>query len=82
MAAGLRIPEDMAVVGYDDIPTAAYLSPALTTIRLSALEHGQKSIAMLQKLIRGENVIEDNIKCSSELVIRASCGYQKNLDKT
>ena len=74
--AGLRIPEDMAVVGYDDIPTAAYLSPALTTIRLSALEHGQKSIAMLQKLIRGENVIEDNIKCGSELVIRASCGYK------
>jgi DNA-binding LacI/PurR family transcriptional regulator len=77
--AGLRIPQDIALVGYDDIPIAAYLSPALTTIRVSALEHGQKSIAMLQKLMRGEPVTEGKIQCSSELIIRDSCGFTKHL---
>ncbi len=73
-AANLRIPEDIAVVGYDDIPTAAYLRPALTTIRVSAVEHGQKAISMLEKLMRGEAVTEKNISCQTELIIRDSCG--------
>jgi DNA-binding LacI/PurR family transcriptional regulator len=72
--AGLRIPEDIAVIGYDDIPTAAYLSPALTTIHVSAVEHGQKTIAMLEKLMRGEQIDDKNIVCKTELIIRDSCG--------
>jgi DNA-binding LacI/PurR family transcriptional regulator len=72
--AGLRVPEDIAVVGYDDIPTAAYLTPALTTVRVSAVEHGQKAIAMLERLMRGEIIDEKSIACSTELIIRDSCG--------
>ncbi|NJK44667.1 MAG: substrate-binding domain-containing protein [Pleurocapsa sp. SU_196_0] len=74
--AGLRIPEDIAVVGYDDIPIAAYLNPPLTTVRISALEQGQKSIAMLEQLMRGESVPDGKIECDSELIVRASCGAQ------
>ncbi len=75
--AGMRIPEDIAVVGYDDIPTAPYLTPALTTVRVSALEHGQKAIAMLEQLMRGQSVSDKRVECSAELIVRASCGFNR-----
>ncbi len=72
--AGLHIPKDIAIVGYDDIPTAAYLSPALTTIRVSAVEHAQKAIQLLEQLMRGESISQKSISCQTKLIIRASCG--------
>ena len=39
--AGLSFPHDMAVVGYDDVPSAAFACPPLTTIRTHAYEHGK-----------------------------------------
>jgi DNA-binding LacI/PurR family transcriptional regulator len=72
--AGLRIPQDIAVVGYDDIPTAAYLSPPLTTMRVSALEHGQKAIRILEQLMRGNELAKKSIDCETKLIVRQSCG--------
>ncbi len=69
---GRRIPEDVAVVGYDDVPLAAYAAPPLTTVRSPAVEHGRLAAEMLIKLVRGETVAEPRLKL--ELIIRASCG--------
>ncbi len=71
---GLRIPEDVAVVGYDDIPMAAYAAPPLTTIRSPALEHGRLAGEMLIKLIRGEPVNKMQIQLELNLIVRESCG--------
>ncbi len=71
---GLRVPEDIAVVGYDDIPTAPYLRPALTTIRTSAALHGERAVDMLSKLMRGEELKSQRMFLETPLVIRKSCG--------
>lgn len=74
-ARGLRIPEDVAVVGYDDIPLAAFSAPPLTTVRSPALEHGSLAAEMLISLVRGETVTNAP-PLGIELVVRASCGAQ------
>ncbi len=70
----LRIPEDVAVVGYDDIPVAAYAAPPLTTVRSPALAHGRLAGEMLINLIRGEPVEKVKVQLELDLIIRASCG--------
>ena len=76
-ARGLRIPEDVAVVGYDDIPLAPYAIPPLTTVRSPAIEHGRLAAEMLIQLIRDGSVDRPNIGLSLELIVRASCGARK-----
>lgn len=77
-ARGVRIPEDVAVVGYDDIPLAPYAAPPLTTVRSPALEHGRLAAEMLIRLIRGEPVDRAKVTLDMELVVRSSCGASKN----
>jgi DNA-binding LacI/PurR family transcriptional regulator len=72
--AGLRVPEDLAVVGYDDIPTAAYLDPPLTTIRSQAQEQGRLALEALVRLMRGEELSERRVFLETPLIIRKSCG--------
>ena len=71
--AGLRIPQDVAVAGFDDIPFSRYLSPPLTTIRAPIEQVGQEAVRQLACLVRGEGV-EPLIVLPTELVIRQSCG--------
>ena len=71
-AAGLRVPEDVAVVGYDDIPAAADFTPHLTTVRGAAREVGQLAAQMLFKLISGETLEEKEVILPAELVVRES----------
>jgi LacI family transcriptional regulator len=73
-AAGLRIPEDVAVVGYDDRDFAEWIRPALTTIRMPAYEMGQAAARLLlQQFARVE--MEDATQVPGRLIIRESCGY-------
>lgn len=71
--AGLRVPEDIAVVGFDDIPLARYLSPPLTTVRAPIETAAREAVHQLVRLIRtGE---ADRLTLlPTELVIRRSCG--------
>ena len=78
---GRRTPEDVAVVGYDDIPMAAYAAPPLTTIRSPALDHGRLAGEMLIRLIRGEPIEQVQIHLELDLIIRESCGAKARLGK-
>ncbi len=71
--AGLRIPEDIAVVGFDDIRLAAYLDPPLTTVRAPIEQAARIAVEQLVKVIRGE-VVELMTLLPTELIIRRSCG--------
>ncbi len=72
--SGLRIPQDIAVMGYDDMRFAAFANPALTTIRAPEIEQGRVAADMLIKLIQGENVPQKRVRLSTQLVVRDSCG--------
>ena len=71
--AGKRVPQDVAVVGFDDLPIARYLRPALTTVRAPIEQVGRESVRQLVRLIRGEQA-EALVMMRTELVIRESCG--------
>ncbi|MGL5700905.1 MAG: LacI family DNA-binding transcriptional regulator [Kluyvera sp.] len=70
---GLRVPEDIAVVGFDDIETAAWSQPALTTVAVDKHQLGHET---LKVLLSGAQ--EANIQLPVELVIRASSGAATN----
>ena len=53
--AGRRVPEDVSVVGFDDVPEAEFFGPPLTTVRQHFTEAGQRAVAMLLDLIQPED---------------------------
>ena len=70
--AGLRIPEDISLVGFDDIPWAQYADPPLTTVHLQAQEMARRACLMLMDLLQG---IEPKVKqqiIETHLVVRKS----------
>jgi LacI family transcriptional regulator len=71
--AGLSIPADLSIVGFDNIPDAAQAAPGLTTVDQSIQEMGKIAIQMLVRLIEGEPLESKTIKTSTHLVIRDSC---------
>jgi len=72
--AGLRCPEDVAVVGFDDIALAGLLSPALTTVRQEAPEMGIAAGRSLIEMIEDPQVVAPVRVMPVELVVRESCG--------
>ena len=72
---GLRIPEDIAVVGFDDIRLARYSRPALTTVREPDIEHGSAAGKLLIDLINKKPLEQHHIVLKTELRIRDSCGF-------
>ena len=71
---GLRIPEDVALVGFDDIPWAAYLNPPLTTIRVPAHALGWNAGHLLIQTLDDESLELDHVILETELIVRRSCG--------
>jgi len=76
-AAGLEIPDDMAVVGFDDIFLAAYAHPPLTTVRVPAYGLGWTAAEILIRLIEGDQEAS-SVTLETELVIRDSCGAKQH----
>ncbi|MEA4906229.1 MAG: LacI family transcriptional regulator [Chloroflexi bacterium] len=75
--AGLRIPDDVAIVGFDDLPTVKLAEPPLTTVRQPVYQFGFQAVEILIDLI--ENGIEPprRVMMATELVIRDSCGASR-----
>ncbi len=71
--AGLRVPEDVAIVGFDDVSFASLLSPALTTVRAPIEDVGRMAAEKLVAQIQGQ-VVDMLTLLPTELVIRRSCG--------
>jgi DNA-binding LacI/PurR family transcriptional regulator len=72
MNHGLRVPEDVSIVGFDDILSAAYHNPSLTTIRQPLQHMGGVAARILLQRIRGQAAFPDAVPILPELVIRES----------
>src|SRR5882757_543621 len=73
---GMRVPDDCAVVGCDDMPFAAYVTPPLTTVRIPMRETGQRAMSLLLERIRGAEV-ESRVNLPVELIVRESTAGKK-----
>jgi DNA-binding LacI/PurR family transcriptional regulator len=71
--AGRVIPDDVAVVGFDDIPFARHMSPALTTIHAPIEEVGREAVRQLKNLMDGRQA-QSLVLMRTELIVRESCG--------
>ena len=69
---GLRIPEDLSVVGFDDVQTAAFLGPALTTVRQPLQDMARAAVRMLVEALSTDDVIQPHIIMPTSLVVRNS----------
>ena len=74
---GITIPNQLSVVGFDDIEMARYITPALTTIAQPLLTLGQRAMEMTFSLLDGQDVQDQVLAC--ELVRRDSTGGPRNV---
>lgn len=74
---GLSVPNDVALVGYDDRDFTGFVRPALTTIQMPCEKLGQIAADSLLRLIRGEMEVIEPTLVQGELVVRQSCGMVK-----
>jgi DNA-binding LacI/PurR family transcriptional regulator len=76
MDMGWAVPADLSIVGFDDMEVAAYVRPALTTVRQPMEELGRKAVELLLTMIEGEAPCDPcpRLVLEPELIIRASCG--------
>jgi DNA-binding LacI/PurR family transcriptional regulator len=71
-ARGLRVPDDMALVGFDDFEFARYVDPPLTTVRLPAFEMGRRAAELLLNHLRGMPADERRVVLPTQLIRRKS----------
>ena len=69
---GLRVPQDLSIVGFDDLPVARWVSPPLTTVRQPLTEMGHTAAAMLSDLIESKPIPTRRVELATELIIRES----------
>jgi LacI family transcriptional regulator, repressor for deo operon, udp, cdd, tsx, nupC, and nupG len=74
---GLNVPDDVSIVGFDDIPFAEYVDPPLTTVRQRKYEMGRLAMDMVLDLLNG-NAPAAKVFLKGELVIRESCARAKS----
>ncbi len=71
--AGLRVPDDIALAGFDDIPMSRYLNPPLTTVRVDAYHLGERAVEKLLEKPRPSRPSQHEV-LPTMLVVRSSCG--------
>lgn len=69
---GLRIPEDLSVVGYDDVSVSQWIEPALTTVHQPLREMAATATRMLLQLADGQTLAHQRIELATELIVRKS----------
>jgi LacI family transcriptional regulator len=70
---GLRVPDEIALIGYDDLPLAAFTSPPLTSVHQPIGEMSAHAVRVLVEQIRGESQVT-SVRLPARLVVRDSCG--------
>lgn len=79
---GLSIPDDISIIGFDDIPQASFVYPKLTTVRQPLEQMGQVAVKILLERIEDQSRPPQQVTLATQLVIRDSCGpYQTQRDK-
>jgi LacI family transcriptional regulator, galactose operon repressor len=79
---GKRVPQDVAVIGYDDIPVAAYVVPALSTVRVPFAETGAEAMRVLLRLLSGGDGVPRKTLLPLQLVERESTAAQPGRART
>jgi LacI family transcriptional regulator len=74
LEAGIRVPEDVSVVGFDDIDSAAFHNPGLTTIRQPLRQMGSIAADTLLQHLGGKGAMPDQVNVEPKLVVRESTG--------
>ncbi|NII09434.1 LacI family DNA-binding transcriptional regulator [Oleiagrimonas sp. C23AA] len=75
--AGLSVPQDVALAGFDDIPMARYLTPPLTTVHVAIAELGSSALTQLAMAVESpDTYVVSEQTLPTELVIRDSCGFR------
>jgi LacI family transcriptional regulator len=69
---GLRIPEDVSLIAFNDHPIAEHLAPPLTTVRMPNLEMGEQAVRMLEGAIKGLPVGDVMISHAPRVIVRGS----------
>lgn len=72
--AGLRIPEDVALIGFDDRPESAVQEPALSSVHVSLFHIGYRAVELLLRHFNGQVAPDELVKVPTQLVARESCG--------
>ena len=73
----LHIPEDVSVIGFDDLPVARWVGPPLTTIRQPLIEMAVEAAEMVLRIAAGEPVAQPRVELATELVVRDSTARPK-----
>jgi LacI family transcriptional regulator len=71
-ARGIRIPQDLSVVGFDDTFEASIVTPALTTVRQPLAEMGRMAVALLVRLLQNQRIEALHVELATKLVVRES----------
>jgi LacI family transcriptional regulator len=71
---GLRVPEDLSVVGFDDVELATIVTPALTTVRQPLAEMGRTAVSLLMRLLERQRFETLHVELGTRLVVRESTG--------
>ena len=74
--AGLNVPKDIAVVGYDDRDFASFSNPTITTVCSPSFEMGQLAAQLILNRLENQIEIKDPMRVQGRLIIRESCGAE------
>jgi len=80
--ANLRVPEDISIIGFDDLPAASYGSNQLSTVRQNVPELGLRAVECLIEQIGDDSIAPRGVMMDTELIIRQSCFRLPTIDQT
>jgi len=78
---GRRVPDDVAVTGFDDVPMSSLVTPALTTMRVPRYDLGRMVMELLLRVIASGGRHEEHLYVQPELVVRQTCGEGRRRDQ-
>jgi DNA-binding LacI/PurR family transcriptional regulator len=68
----LQIPEDLSVVGFDDLPVATWVGPQLTTVRQPLVQMAMAAARLVLRLANGEQPSQTRVELATQLIVRES----------